>query len=193
MRGPRSFRLAGEIADGVHHALSYTYRAYRYLVDNVRIGAERAGRDWRTLDIGAWVVFAVGHDGEAAKRAARAVVALYASSMSDERLMRNGVDPGSLAEAVAAVGAGDLRRAYDLTPVEVAQRLSVAGTPAECVGKIADEIARAGVDHLILAVTDADLVRVLCGLELPGVLGVRDQLRLVHKHVMPAFDRHGLL
>jgi 5,10-methylenetetrahydromethanopterin reductase len=103
MRGPRSFQVAGEISDGVHHALSYSLPAYEYMVENVRIGAERAGRDWRTLDLGAWVVFAVGHDGEAAKQAARAMVGLYASSMSAEQLARNGVEPDSLRDIVAAV------------------------------------------------------------------------------------------
>ena len=45
MKGPRSFETAGELADGVHHALSYSREAYDYMAENVRIGAERAGRD----------------------------------------------------------------------------------------------------------------------------------------------------
>ncbi len=52
MRGPRSFQVAGEISDGVHHALSYTREAYDYLVDNVRQGAEKAGRDWQRQPVG---------------------------------------------------------------------------------------------------------------------------------------------
>ena len=48
-----------EFSDGCHHALSYTRAAYEY-ASSIRIGAERAGKDWRSLDIGAWVVFAVG-------------------------------------------------------------------------------------------------------------------------------------
>ena len=45
MKGPRSFETAGEIADGLHHALSYSRGAYDYVVDHVKVGAERAGRD----------------------------------------------------------------------------------------------------------------------------------------------------
>ncbi|MBW4718619.1 LLM class flavin-dependent oxidoreductase [Saccharothrix obliqua] len=187
MRGPRSFRLAGEVADGVHHSLSYSLRAYEYMVHNVRVGAERAGRDWRTLDLGAWVVFAVAEDGAAAKRAARAMVALYASSMSEEQLARNDVDPADLRPAIAAADAGDLRRAYDLTPAPVAERLSIAGTPAECVDKLKREIEPAGINHLILAITDSALVHALSGLDLPGVPDAQAQLRLVHDQVMPAF------
>lgn len=42
MRGPKSFEAAGELADGCHHALSYTREAYDYAVEHIRIGAERA-------------------------------------------------------------------------------------------------------------------------------------------------------
>ena len=60
MRGPKSFQAAGELSDGCHHALSYTREAYDFAVENIRIGAERAGKDADSLDIGAWVVFATG-------------------------------------------------------------------------------------------------------------------------------------
>ena len=43
MGGPLTFRLAGEIADGVYAACSFSPAALDYLVSNVRRGAERAG------------------------------------------------------------------------------------------------------------------------------------------------------
>jgi 5,10-methylenetetrahydromethanopterin reductase len=81
MRGPRSFEAAAEHSDGCHHALSYTREAYDYAAEHLRVGAERAGKDWTTLDFGAWVVVAVGRDSAAAKNAARSMVGIYASSM----------------------------------------------------------------------------------------------------------------
>jgi len=187
MRGPKSFQRAGEIADGVHHALSYTRDAYEYMIENVRTGAERAGRDVRSLDLGAWIVFATGSDSRAAKDAARAMVGLYASSMPAEQLRRNGVEPDELTDIVAAVGEGRVDRAYELTPPDLAERLSVAGTPEECAEKIRTQIAGTGVNHLILAITDAALVKAFSGMELPGVATMREQLRLVHEHLMPEF------
>lgn len=187
MRGPRSFQLAGEISDGVHHALSYTREAYDFLVENVKKGAERAGRDWQSLDIGAWVVFAIGRDSAAAKEAARSMVGLYASSMPKEQLERNGVNPQDLQPVVDALGKGDLAGAIELTSPEIAERLSVAGTPDECVAKLRSEITDAGVNHLILAVTDAALVKALMGRDLDNVATVNDQLQLTHDEVMPAF------
>ena len=187
MRGPRSFQVAGEISDGVHHALSYTREAYDYLVDNVRQGAEKAGRDWQSLDIGAWIVFAVGSDSAAAKEAARSMVGLYASSMPAEQLERNGVNPQDLQPSIDALGKGDLAGAIELTPPEIAERLSVAGTPEECVAKLRSEIVDAGVNHLIFAITDAALVKALMGRDLDNVASVNDQLQLIHDEVMPAF------
>ena len=67
MKGPRSFETAGEIADGLHQAIAYSREAYDYATEHIRIGAERAGRDWRDLDIGAWVVTVVSEDGDAAR------------------------------------------------------------------------------------------------------------------------------
>jgi len=187
MRGPKSFQVAGEISDGVHHALSYTREAYDFLVDNVKVGAERAGRDWQSLDIGAWIVFAIGRDSAAAKEAARSMVGLYASSMPREQLVRNGVNPQELQPIIDALGKGDLASAIELTSPEIAERLSVAGTPEECVAKLRSEIADAGVNHLILAITDAALVKALMGRDLDNVAKVNDQLQLIHDEVMPAF------
>jgi alkanesulfonate monooxygenase SsuD/methylene tetrahydromethanopterin reductase-like flavin-dependent oxidoreductase (luciferase family) len=44
MGGPLTFRIAGEVADGVYCACSFSREALGYVVDNVRVGAERAGR-----------------------------------------------------------------------------------------------------------------------------------------------------
>ncbi|GAA0951000.1 LLM class flavin-dependent oxidoreductase [Nonomuraea longicatena] len=191
MVGPRSFQAAGELSDGVHHALSYTREAYDYLVANVRAGAEKAGKDPADLDIGAWVVFATGPDSAVAKEAARSMVGLYASSMSAAQLERNGVDPASVKPIVDALGDGDLARAVELTSPELADRLSIAGTPEECVAKIKREIEPSGVNHMILAVTDSTLVRQFMGRDLPEVPSVDAQLRLIHDRVFPAFRTAG--
>ena len=52
-----------------------------------------------------------------------------------------------------------LSGAIQLTSPEIAERLSVAGTPEECVAKLRSEIVDAGGNHLILAIIDAALVK----------------------------------
>src|SRR5215203_634247 len=110
MRGPRSFEAAAQFSDGCHQALSYSREAYDYAAEHFRAGAEKAGKDWTTMDFGAWVVVAVGRDSAAAKEAARSMVGIYASSMPAEQLERNGVDPDELKPIIDAIGGGDLAR-----------------------------------------------------------------------------------
>ncbi|MFI1831399.1 LLM class flavin-dependent oxidoreductase [Streptomyces sp. NPDC020412] len=187
MRGPRTFEVAGEFSDGCHHALSYTREAYAYMVEHLKVGAERAGKDVASLDIGAWVVFATANDSAAAREAARSMVGIYASAMSDEQLVRNGVDPAELKPVVDAIRVGDLARGIELTSPEVTERLSISGTPEECAEKIRTELAPAGVNHVICGITDRTLVRAFTGRDLPEVPPAREQLRLIHDRIMPAF------
>jgi 5,10-methylenetetrahydromethanopterin reductase len=186
MKGPRSFQVAGEIADGLHHALSYSREAYDYVVDNVKTGAERAGRDWRQLDLGAWIVSVVSEDSAAAKRAARILVAFYIPSMPPEQLARHGIDQAELQPIFDAFAAGDVAKAIEMFSPELAEKLSVAGTPEECAEQIARDIVPAGINHIILALADAPLVQFFSGQAIEGVPPITDQLRLVADRMMPA-------
>jgi 5,10-methylenetetrahydromethanopterin reductase len=186
MRGPRSFEAAAEFSDGCHQALSYSREAYDYAAEHFRAGAEKAGKDWTTLDFGAWVVLAVGRDSAAAKEAARSMVGIYASSMPAEQLQRHGVDPDQLQPIIDAIAGGDLARGIELTTPELTDKLSFAGTPEEVTAKI-KLIEPAGVNHVIAAINDASIVKAFTGRELPGVANVEEQLRLIHDEVMPAF------
>lgn len=187
MRGPKSFEAAGEFSDGCHHALSYTREAYEYMVKHMTIGAERAGKNVNDMDIGAWMVFATGDDSAIAKDAARSMVGLYASAMPDEQLVRNGVDPEAMKPVVEKLGAGDLAGSIDATTPEIGETLSIAGTPEECVAKL-KEVAAAGVNHMILAITDATLVKTFMGRDIEGVADVDTQLRLIAEKIMPEFN-----
>jgi alkanesulfonate monooxygenase SsuD/methylene tetrahydromethanopterin reductase-like flavin-dependent oxidoreductase (luciferase family) len=186
MRGPKSFELAGEVSDGVHHALSYSKEAYEYLVKHTKKGADKAGRDWKELDIGAWCAFTVAKDSAEAKRTAGSLVAFYISAMPREQIERHGIDPDSLAPSIAALGAGRTAEAIDLIPPEVQDALSIAGTAEECVEKIRI-IADTGVNHMILCITDPHLVKAFTGRDV-DVPDVNGQLRMIHDGIMPAFN-----
>ncbi len=188
MKGPRSFIAAGELADGLHHALSYSREAYDYVVENVRKGADGAGRNLDGFDIGAWVVTVVAEDSAAAKQAARILVAFYISSMPPEQLERHGITTEEVQPVVEALGAGDVAKAIELFRPELSEKLSVAGTPEECVEKIKTDIEPAGVNHMILALSDSHLVEFFSGQGVEGVPDIRGQLRLVADRVMPAFN-----
>ena len=187
MKGPRSFIAAGEIADGLHHALSYSREAYDYVAENVRKGASNAGRDLNGFDLGAWVVTVVAEDSAAAKKAARIIVAFYISSMPPEQLERHGITPEEVAPVVEALGEGNVAKAIELFRPELSEKLSIAGTPEECVEKIKNDIEPAGVNHMILCLTDAHLVEFFSGEKVEGVPDINGQLKLVAERVVPAF------
>jgi 5,10-methylenetetrahydromethanopterin reductase len=176
MRGPKSFEVAGEFSDGCHHALSYTREAYEYGFEHFRAGAERAGKNPDDLDFAAWVVTAVGRDSAAAKQAARSMVGIYASSMPHEQLERNGVDPASLAPIIEAIGAGALAKGVEPTSPELAEKLSISGTPEQVTSKIKAELEGTGVNHFIAAITDAMVGDLHTEHSTPPAPGAADQV-----------------
>jgi len=187
MKGPRSFQAAGELTDGMHQALAYSREAYDYSSENLRIGAEKAGRDWTELDNGAWVVTVVSEDSAAAKQAARILVAFYISSMPPEQLARHGIEASELAPVVEALGAGDVQKAVGLFEPHYAEKLSLAGTPEEVVAKIKTDLEPAGVNHMIFSLADPALVKLFSGEDVPNVPDISGQLKLIAERVMPAF------
>jgi 5,10-methylenetetrahydromethanopterin reductase len=187
MRGPRSFELAGEIADGLHTAAAYSREALEFTADAFRRGAARAGRDWTRLDLADNMLGAIAEDAEAAREAARVVAAFYVSSMPAELLSRNGVDPEEVAPAIAAFNAGDVQRALDLTPRRVTDALSVAGTPQDWIDMIESTFAPSGFNHLLVTFADPFLVESWAGVTIDGLPTLDDQIRLFQSSVMPTF------
>jgi 5,10-methylenetetrahydromethanopterin reductase len=184
MRGPRSFELAGEIADGLHTALAYSREALDFTADAFRRGAAQAGRDWAKLDLADNMLGAIAEDADAAREAARVVAAFYLSSMPPELLLRNGVKPEHVAPAIAAFDAGDVQRALALTPPEVGDALSVAGTAQDWIDKIERDLLPSGFDHLLVTFADPFLVESWAGLTIDGLPSLDDQIRLFHGSVM---------
>ena len=158
MRGPKSFQLSAEISDGCHQALGYTREAYQYMYDNMAIGAKKAGKNVDDLDIGAWMSFAVGEDSAIAKEAAASMVGLYASSMPDELLHATASRPSSLPRCSRPWAPVILPG-----PSRPPRRRPRRNSPSPALRKRSlpscKDIADVGVNHMILAITDAGMVK----------------------------------
>ena len=187
LRGPKSFQAAGELSDGTHAFAQYSQEACNYMVEHLRIGAERAGRNWQDLDIAVWNVFAIGPDSAKAKAAARTIGAFYIPAMATEQLERHGVSQADVQPILDAFGAGDVQGAIDAMTPDIAEKLSVAGTPEEIVDKIKTDIEPSGVNHFIACITDSFLLNAFTGRDI-DVPDVQGQLQLIHDEVMPAFN-----
>lgn len=185
MGGPLTFRLAGEIADGVYAACSFSEEALRYVIENVAMGAARAGRDLADLDLCASVTAAVADDGEAARRAARLKAAFYLPSMPPALVERHGVPFSTVQPINEAFARGDIAEALRRTSDEVADRFCIAGTPEEVAERIRRDVIGAGFRHVALALADAEIPRAWAGVEVQGVPSLSEQVRLVADRVLP--------
>jgi alkanesulfonate monooxygenase SsuD/methylene tetrahydromethanopterin reductase-like flavin-dependent oxidoreductase (luciferase family) len=188
MGGPLTFRLAGEIADGVYAACSFSPAAFDYLIANVRRGAERAGRDWRQLELCASLTCAISEDGESAKTAARAKAAFYLPSMPPSLVERHGVSYGDVEPICQAFARGDVGEALRRTPDQLADRFCIAGTPEEVAKRIRADVLPSGINHVVLALTDRRLARDWAGLDLP-LPSLDHQIRLIGTRILPALTQ----
>lgn len=186
MGGPRSFEVAGELFDGVHQAVAASLETYQYMIEHVKIGAERAERDWRQLDLGAWVLMTVGEDSAAAKEAARLLAAFYFSSMPPQQQARHDIAAEDLKPIFDAFAAGDVKKALDLTSPELAEKVTIAGTPEEVAAKLQRNVLSTGVNHVISAITDRYLVKAFTGTDIEACPDTKEQLRLIRDRVIPA-------
>jgi 5,10-methylenetetrahydromethanopterin reductase len=186
MGGPLTFRLAGEIADGIYAACSFSPTAFDYLIDNVRRGADRAGRDWRELELCASLTCAVSEDGTAARTAARLKAAFYLPSMPRALVERHDVSYADIEPVCEAFTRGDVAEALRRTPDELADRFCIAGTPEEIASRIRRDVLPSGINHVVLALTDRGLARDWAGVDIPDLPDLDHQVRLIGARIAPA-------
>jgi 5,10-methylenetetrahydromethanopterin reductase len=185
IRGPKTFELAGEVADGMMTGLAYSEDALRYAADCVRRGARRAGRDFKSLEVAAGLIGTISHDGDAAREVARVVAAFYIPAMGDEAAIRHGIDPAELAPIREAFARGAVKEAIHLAPKHITDKLMMpVGTPAEWTEQLRI-LGPLGYNHVCLTPIDNAMVRMLVDIDLPPVPSVAEQLRLIHDEVLP--------
>lgn len=189
MGGPLTFRLAGEVSDGVYAACSFSREALEYVVSNVRRGAERAGRDPDQLEFCASLTSAVSEDGASARAAARVKAAFYLPSMPPKLVERHGVPYEEVKPICEAFARGDVKEALRRTPDDLADRFCIAGTPEQIAGRINDQVLPSGIDHVVLALTDRASVQSWAGIDVPGLPSIEDQVRLIGERIVPALGQ----
>jgi 5,10-methylenetetrahydromethanopterin reductase len=186
MGGPKSIELAGEIADGLHTACAYSPEALSYAVQHFQAGVERAGRNADGLDLGDSLLGAIAPDGDVARRAGRILAAFYIPSMPPALLeRRHGIEPERVAAVTEAFAAGDVQRALETTPEEVADQIMVAGTPEDWVRWLTETYAPAGLNHALVSFTDPFTLKAWAGIEIDGLPDLGEQVRTVGEQVLP--------
>lgn len=133
-QGPKMLETAGEIADGVLINASNP-KDYEAAMPMIKKGIEKAGGD-KEFDLGAYTSTSIGADSEAAKNAAKIVVAFIASGAPDLVIERHGLPEGYNKKLGDLLGKGDFGGAIGAVTDEALDAFCVAGTPEEFVPKI---------------------------------------------------------
>ena len=155
--GPQMTRLAGELADGI---LGYCYSA-AYVRDtvlpNLKAGAERAGRSLEGFDVACGFPTIVTPDDSGLEQI-KGQVMMFATAKSSSpeyasSFAAAGYDVGPIQERVDA---GDVDGALGLVSDEMADALTIAGSPANVRWRI-EEYRDAGLTTIALNPSPPDV------------------------------------
>ena len=145
-QGPKMLETAGEIADGVLINASNP-KDYEAAMPMIKKGIEAAGGD-KAFDVGAYTATSIGADSDAAKNAAKIVVAFIAAGSPAPVIERHGLPEGFNEQMGAFLAKGDFGGAIGAVTDEALEAFSVCGTPDEFIPKI-EGLAEMGVTQYV--------------------------------------------
>jgi 5,10-methylenetetrahydromethanopterin reductase len=135
---PRMLRLAGEVADGVILMGGANVEFTRWQIDQVRQGAEEAGRDPGSIPLDLWFSMSVSDDPEQARQDVRPWVASQADTFHRWKELPAFLKPYRADFERAAKAYNRLEHVSrhaahkEVVSRELVDLLAVAGSPAEC-------------------------------------------------------------
>ena len=141
-QGPKMLETAGEIADGVLINASNP-KDYEAAMPMIKKGLAAAGGD-KSFDVGAYTATSIGPDSDAAKNAAKIVVAFIAAGSPPPVIERHGLPEGFNTKMGDFLAKGDFGGAIGAVTDEALDAFSVCGTPEEFIPKI-EGLAEMGV------------------------------------------------
>ncbi|MEM7323463.1 MAG: LLM class flavin-dependent oxidoreductase [Actinomycetota bacterium] len=159
--GMQMMQLTGEIADGVvlNYLVSPAYN--EQALENLQIGAQKAGRSIDDLDRPQLVVCSVDEDRAAALDGARMLVTQYLGQQP--HIMKASGVPESLLEDVHKILGWpatheQVVEAAKLVPDDIVQMICAAGTPDECREKVDQYVAAGCTTPILYPLGDVELM-----------------------------------
>lgn len=150
--GPKAVELAGRFADG-WHALMLTPQGLESRLDDLRRGADLAGRDPSDLRTTLSLTCCVAPDGHRARTLVKQHLAFYIGGMGTfyrDAIARQGYEAAAH-EIHEQWNDGDRERAMNAIPDELLNRIAVAGTLEEAPDQLERFAAIDGVDALAVS------------------------------------------
>ena len=141
---PKMLEVCGEIAQGA--LLTWcTLENARTAARQVALGAERAGKDPKEVDVATLLRCAIDTDKDQARDSLRGNTALYAGKFPRYRKLMAEAGFGAEMEAVRrAWQAGDREKAMRLVPAGLLDKMALLGTPEEYRQRL-QEYRQAGI------------------------------------------------
>ncbi len=171
--GPKNLAMAGRIADGVILSAMTSPTYAHFAADNIRKGAEAAGRTSKP-ELAAFLLTSVSEDEKEAREAIKPLLAgmisLMASQPQNPLFAVAGMDPDEMRRFGEVYASGELP--VRLVTDAIIDRFAIAGGPDRCRDGL-KRIIDAGITHPVF-------------FEVPGVPAEKT-IRAVHKHLMPHF------
>jgi len=126
-------RTTGEVADGlVGHPLYSRKYIQEFVKPNLEIGAKRAGRALKDINITTLLITAISHDRQQAIQDAKNQIAFYASVKSYEGILNfHGWEKQKLA-IWEHFKTFNLPRMAEAVTDDMVEQIAIAGTPDEC-------------------------------------------------------------
>ncbi len=147
--GPRMCQLAGEIGDGLFFSIGTPLSYMKIIIENMKIGAERAGRNINEIDLIGYFTYSVSKDPQKAREAVKPMVAIEFQPVYDPLLASTGIEVKNLASIRASLAVHDYNTAVSNVTDEMIDLFAIAGTEAECKAKL-DRFRAAGVNLPII-------------------------------------------
>ncbi|MBQ2961516.1 5,10-methylenetetrahydromethanopterin reductase [Methanobrevibacter sp.] len=143
-QGPKMLETAGEIADGVLINASNP-KDYEAAMPMIKKGIGDQAKDF---DVAAYTATSIGPDSEAAKNAAKIVVAFIAAGSPPPVIERHGLPEGFNTQMGDFLAQGNFGGAIGAVTPEALDAFSVCGTPDEFIPKI-EALADMGVTQYV--------------------------------------------
>ncbi|MFQ5762953.1 MAG: LLM class flavin-dependent oxidoreductase [Candidatus Bathyarchaeia archaeon] len=145
--GPKMLQLCGEIGDGVILSILTSVPYTKYALENLRIGAQRAGRKLTDFEVVAYLPLSVSKKSAEAKKAIKPILGVYIAEIGVHPLtVEAGMKEEQIEPLKKAFPHGD--KLAKLVTDELVDTFAVAGTPDECIDRLKAYRA-AGVDVLV--------------------------------------------
>lgn len=141
--GPKMTQLAGEIADGIVMNYCVPIEKNDQYMENLKIGAEKAGREIDEIDRPQLVVCSVDDDESTARDNAKALLCQYIAQQPHITKASN--TPQDVVDQIQEIlswpaSEDEIEKAKHLVPDDLVDRITASGTPAQAVEKVQEYI-----------------------------------------------------